>query len=115
MQTATLARNAALPPPAHLAGLHRHGLDPLVPRMRAPGMPARMTVEYQGGQSVRQLQKSWTGVSANLAEMHCDGSLQVDIGAACPRLSVVLEEVGGRFVVEPNGCCGQRASYESPQ
>jgi AraC-like DNA-binding protein len=74
-----------------------------------------MTLDYQGGHSARQLQKSWTGVSANLAEMHCDGSLDVDLGAACTQLSVVLEEVGGRFEVQSEGWRGQRASHDSPQ
>jgi AraC-like DNA-binding protein len=86
-----------------------------VARTRAPAIPPRTTLDYRGGHSVRQLQKSWTGVSANLAEMHCDGSLQVDLGAACPRLSVVLEEVGGRFEVQSDGWRGPRASHDSPQ
>jgi len=112
MQTATLARNPALPASARFALDY---LDQPAARVRASTMPPRMTLDYQGGQSVRQLQKSWTGVTANLAEMHCDGSLQVVLGSACPRLSVVLEEVGGRFEVRPDLPRGERASQNSPQ
>ena len=112
MQTVSLARNPALPPATHFAGLRWN---------RAPSRGARaatpsgMRLVYQGGNSVTQLQKSWTGVSANLAEMHCDGPLEVELGAACPRLSVALEEVGGRFEVKAEGRCGQTASYDSPR
>jgi AraC-like DNA-binding protein len=92
-----------------------NGLGRPTSRTRTPGMPTEMRLDYRGGQSVRQLQKSWTGVSANLAEMHCDGPLQVDLAAASPRLSVVLEEVGGRFEIRSDGWRGQRASHDNPQ
>ncbi len=114
MQTSTLPRNSALPPPTHLAGLRLNGIDKPA-RARASAMSARVALDYQGGHLVSQLQKSWTGVNANLAEMHCEGSLHVDLGAASPRLSVVLEEVGGRFAIESDGWRSQRASYDSAQ
>ena len=115
MQTATLARTSALPIPNHFVGLHWDGLDQPLSRARAPAMPAGMRLDYKGGHSIRQLQKSWTGVSADLAEMHCDGSLQVELGGASTRLSVVLEEVGGRFEVQSEGGRGLRALHDSPQ
>jgi AraC-like DNA-binding protein len=74
-----------------------------------------MKLEYRGGHSVTQLQKPWSGVSANLAEMHCDGSLEVDLRSAYPRLSVALEEVGGRFEIKTEGWRGQQLSHDSPR
>jgi AraC-like DNA-binding protein len=74
-----------------------------------------MRFDYQGGHSVTQMQRSWSGVSASLAEMHCDGPLHVDLGAARTRLSVALEEVGGRFEVRTDGWGGEPASHDSPQ
>ncbi len=115
MQTAALARNSALAAQAHFAGLRWNSLDRPLSRARPQAVPAPMALDYQGGHSVRQMQKSWTGVRANLAEMHCDGSLQVGLGAAFPRLSVVLEEVGGRFAIQPEGGHGPRVSQDSPQ
>lgn len=114
MQTATLARNSAHPPPTHVADL-RWDVRGHRARGRAPAAPARVTLDYRGGRSVRQLHKSWTGVSANLAEMHCDGSLHVDLGSAATRLSVVLEEVGGRFEVQSDGWRGALAAHDAPQ
>jgi AraC-like DNA-binding protein len=76
-------------------------------------MPAGLRLDYQGARSVRQAQKTWTGVIANLAEIRCDGSVQVELGGAAARLSVVLEEVGGRF--ETESWRGQRVPRESPQ
>lgn len=74
-----------------------------------------MRLEYQGARSVRQVQKSWTGVIANMAEIRGDGSVHADLGAAAARLSIVLEEVGGRFEIETEGWRGQRPPRESPQ
>jgi AraC-like DNA-binding protein len=114
MQIAALARNSPFPPATHFAGLRWNGLEHPLSRARTPSMAAGIRLDYQGGHSVRQLQKSWTGVGANLAEMHCGGSLHVDLGAGPARLSVVLEEVGGRFAIQSGGR-GQRTSHDSPQ
>ena len=114
MQTAALARNSAFPTATHFAGVRWNGLEQPLRRARAPAIPPAMRLDYQGGHSVRQLQKSWTGVSANLAEMHCDGPLRVDLGAGSPRLSVVLEQVGGRLGIQSGGR-GQRTSPDAPQ
>src|SRR5690349_18206233 len=114
MQTATLARNPAPPPRSHFAGLSRNDRRPMA-RAQALAMPCRTRLDYQGGHAVRQLQKSWSGMSANLAEMHCDGSLQVDLGGADTRLSVVLKEVGGHLEIRPAGARAQRASHDAAQ
>jgi AraC-like DNA-binding protein len=74
-----------------------------------------LRLDYQGARSVRQAQKAWTGVIANLAEIRCDGSVQVDLGGAAARLSVVIEEVGGRFDIETESRSGQGVSRDSPQ
>jgi hypothetical protein len=74
-----------------------------------------VTVDYEGGHSVRQLQKSWTGVSANLAEMRCDGPLHVDLSAPYARLSGVLEKVGGRFEIRLDGWDERPWRNNSPQ
>ena len=115
MQTATLARNSAPPPRTHFTGLRRNGLGAPLSRVHAAAMPERMPLDYEGGHSVRQLQKSWTGVSANLAEMHCDGALNVGLRATCTRLSVVLEEVGGRFEIQSEGWRRPRTAHDSAQ
>ena len=114
MQTAALARTTAFPPPSHFGRSGWKGLDP-VSRARAQAARAGMRLDYRGAHSVRQLEKSWIGLTANLAEMHCDGSLDVDLAASCPRLSVALEEVGGRLEVQSDRGRGQRLSHDSPR
>jgi AraC family transcriptional regulator len=115
MQTATLARTPALPTVNGFAGAPWRRLDAPSPRVRVPATPAAMRLDYQGARSVRQMQKSWTGVIANMAEIRGDGSVQVDLNAADPRLSVVLEEVGGRFSIETEGWRGQPVPRDAPQ
>jgi len=115
MQITTAARNSARILPAQVSVAPWNGLDGPLSRGQAPAMPCGMTLDYQGGHDLRQLRKSWTGVSANLAEMRSDGSLHVDLSAADPRLSVALEEVGGRFQIQSETWRGQWASHDSPQ
>jgi AraC family transcriptional regulator len=101
MQTATLARTSAPPPPpGRFARTPWTGVASSLSQMRAP---AGLKLEYRGARSARQVQKAWTGVIANLAEIRSERSVQVDLGAAAARLSVVIEEVGGRFVIESDG------------
>ena len=99
---------------APLAGLQSHVLSLSLPQRRASAKAATMTLSYQGGHSLRQWQKSWRGVSVNLAEMSCDGSLNVDLSASSARLSVVLKQVGGRFAVHSEAWHGQSVSGEAP-
>jgi AraC-like DNA-binding protein len=115
MQTATLARTSAHPAVNGFAGAPWGRLGAPSPRVRVPAAPAAMRLDYQGARSVRQMQKSWTGVIANMAEIRGDGSVQVELNAADPRLSVVLEEVGGRFSIETEGWRGQPVSRDAPQ
>jgi AraC-like DNA-binding protein len=115
MQITTAARNSARILLTQLPGAPWNGLGAPSSRARAPAKPAGMTLGYQGGHSVRELRKSWTGVSANLAEMRSDGSLHVDLGAAEARLSVALEEVGGRLQIQSESWRGQWVSHDSPQ
>src|SRR5215469_69979 len=91
--------------------------DPLAPPAQAfdPTPPSANALDYQGGRPVRQFQKSWRGMSANLAEVRCDGNLHVDLGEDDARLSVVLEEVGGRFEVRARTLPGQALPLGSPQ
>ncbi len=86
--------------PNDLAGLRRYGIG--ASAARRPPMPA-IVLDYRGGHDVKQWQKSWTGVRANLAEMTCDGHLDVELGSDSTRLSVVLEEVGGRLLIQWKG------------
>jgi AraC family transcriptional regulator len=88
--------------PAPLGGRQSHALASSLPQERAPAIPATTAPSYQGGHSLRQQQKSWSGVNASVAQMHCDGDLHVDLGADAARLSVVLEEVGGRMEIRAN-------------
>jgi len=107
MNIAIAARDRTELPRGHLAGLQLKRLVP--PKAPAFGAttPAEMALDYQGGQSVQLRQKSWSGVSASVAQMHCDGALYVDLGADAARLSVVLEEVGGRLEIRSKDGRGQ--------
>lgn len=98
MDMPTAARTAEIPHD-HLASTRSICPTP----KREPGfkeaMPAAPALNYEGGRSVDQRRKSWSGVSASMAQMHCDGELCVDLSAEAARLSVVLEEVGGRIEI----------------
>jgi AraC family transcriptional regulator len=115
MQTATLVRIPAQRTADGFADARwsRRATPPQ--RQRPATAPAAIRLDYAGGHAVRQLQKSWSGVSANLAEMRCEGPLDVDLTAAWPRLSVALEEVGGRFEIRSEAGRGQRRSADGPQ
>lgn len=102
-------------PPGRVAGPRWNVLDPAL--LRPPGQaPAAGTaLTYQGAHSLRQQQKSWSGMSASIAEMRCDGSLHVDLSGARTSLSVTLEEVGGRFTILSNGWRIQSSPRDSAQ
>src|ERR1700693_3801608 len=108
MNFAAIARDRAELPRGHLVSLPLNRLVPAkVKAFAAAPTPAGMTLHYQGARSVRQRQKLWNGVSANIAQVHCDGELYVDLGADAARLSVVLEEVGGRIEIRSNDWRGR--------
>ena len=107
MSIAIATRNRIEPPRGHLAGLHLNRLAPAKAQPFDAATPAEIALDYQGGRSVQQRQKSWSGVSASIAQMHCDGELYVDLGADAARLSVVLEEVGGRLEIRSKDGRGQ--------
>ncbi len=106
MNIATATRNRAEPPRGEFARVQLNRLAASKTAVVTATTPAGITLNYQGG-SGRQWQKSWTGVSASFAQMQCDGWLYVDLGADSARLSVVLEEVGGRLDVRSKDCRGQ--------
>jgi AraC family transcriptional regulator len=108
MNIATVARDRAELPPGHLVGApSKHRPAPAKGRVFGAAAPSGMTLNYEGARAVRQRQKSWSGVSASIARMHCDGELYVDLGSEAARLSVVLEEVGGRIEIRSNNCRSQ--------
>jgi AraC family transcriptional regulator len=62
--------------------------------------------DYQGGEMLCQTNRCWSSVSASLAEIRCDRSMRIGLGADCTQLSILLEEVGGRtsMRIEPAPC-----------
>ena len=81
-----------------LAGNPRGNRDASAPAQLAPGSAATPT-EYHGGQFVGSYRKSWTGLTANIAELRCDGHLDVNLRSAQTMLSVILEVVGGQLEI----------------
>jgi len=73
-----------------------------------------LALDYRGGRNVHQRQRSWSGMRANLAEMHCDGHLDVELGSDSTRLSVVLEQVGGRLSIQLKDRVPQRRAAAQP-
>jgi len=112
MRTASVARH-----PAFLNGrtprLHRLIAISSSPRLADPAKLAATALAYQGARSVTIFRKSWTGISAQLAEIRCDGLLEVDLTADQTRLSVVLEEVGGRLEVRALCLPARSAAHET--
>ena len=107
MSIAIATRNRIEPLRGHLAVLHLKRLAPAKAAGPDAAAPAEMALDYQGGHSVQQRQKSWSGVRASIAQVHCDGALHVDLAADAARLSVVLEEVGGRVEIRSKDGRGQ--------
>jgi AraC family transcriptional regulator len=77
------------------------------------GLDATMP-EYRGARLVRHQQKSWTGVTAHIAELRCEGALHVDLGSDSAMLSVVLDEVGGRMDIRSKACRDRSPSHQGP-
>ena len=109
MFTARVLRAAPLVAPGRLAGVGWKAVAPPSPRTWPGTAPHERPLCYQGARVIARHRKSWTGVSATLAEIRCDGPLHVDLSAASTMLSVVLEEVGGRFETRARSWCGRPA------
>jgi AraC family transcriptional regulator len=77
-------------------------LIPQPPRSAIPIWKRPNTPNYLGGRLVRQHHRTWSGVGALLIEVMCDGQLDADLNADCTRLSIFLEEVGGRVEIRQN-------------
>jgi AraC family transcriptional regulator len=107
MIIATAAHDRVEPAPGRLVSMRlNRRLSPAKARASGAATPGAMMLNYLGARAVRQRQKSWSGVTASIAQMHCDGELYVDLGADAARLSVVLEEVGGRIEIRSNNWRG---------
>jgi AraC family transcriptional regulator len=113
MYTATVARRPVEFPPQCLPGFQWSARRSPA-RPSEPAKPDAATPSYQGGHVVRRQHKSWTGVSANIVELRCDGDLHVDLGSESTRLSVVLEEVGGRMHIRSKAFRAPSASLDVP-
>jgi AraC family transcriptional regulator len=70
---------------------------------------------YHGAFRIERRHKSWSGVSASVAEMRCDGNLRVDLDVDATRLSVVLEEIGGPFEVSSRNWRNNTTLREFPR
>jgi AraC family transcriptional regulator len=70
---------------------------------------------YNGGWVVKRQQRSWSGVSAIITEVRCDGYLQVDLKSEWTRLSMMLEEVGGRIEIRSKPWRGRSTSHDGPR
>jgi AraC-like DNA-binding protein len=104
MHTATSTREMPERSPRDLIGWRWDAPHRPLAGVAVPALPAAIAPSYEGGKAARQLQKSWSGIGANVTEIVCDGHLHVDFGTRAATLSVVLEEVGGHFeVLTKNG------------
>lgn len=115
MQVTTVTPESLRLFPERIAVWRPHRLCPPPSQFPKPGMSPAMRLVYEGGRSLRMGQKSWSGAEAAVAEMHCDGPLRVDLSAPSARLSVVLDQAGGRFEIQSDGWRGQSASIDIPQ
>ena len=52
------------------------------------------TPDYTGGAILRWGKKAWSGVSAVLTDLKCDGEIEANISTRTARLSVMLEQIG---------------------
>jgi AraC-like DNA-binding protein len=63
------------------------------PRWREAAAPT-----YSGGTILQRFQKTWSHLSATVDHVESEESLDIQIETTVPRISVVLEEVGGRLI-----------------
>ena len=52
------------------------------------------TPDYTGGAISGRAKKAWSGISATLIDLKCDGEIEANIGTRTARLSVMLEQIG---------------------
>jgi len=61
---------------------------------------------YCGADSIERRERSWSGALAFIAEVYGKGELKIEMPAGTPRLSVMLEEVGGHVEIGRSGHMG---------
>jgi AraC family transcriptional regulator len=115
MPSATSIQDPAEVARGHLARIPENGHAVFATNGPSPTDAAAFALKYQGAIAVKQQQKSWTGVSANLAQVLCSGPLHVDLLADKARLSVVLEEVGGSLEVRATNMRTDHEADRLPQ
>jgi AraC-like DNA-binding protein len=115
MHTAAVVRNSAEFPSRRFSSLQWSAIGSSSARPSETAVPEATALVYQGGQVVKWQQKSWTGVSADIADVRCDDYVRVDLRSECTRLSVMLEEVGGRVEIRPKPWRGRSTSQDAPR
>src|SRR5712672_3702615 len=115
MHTATVVQHPALFPSRRWSNLQWGALGSLSARPSETATLEATTLDYQGGRVVRWQQKSWTGVSARITEVRCDEDFHVDLGSEWTRLSVMLEEVGGRVEIRQKPWRCRSTSQDAPR
>src|SRR5262249_16637498 len=70
-------------------------------RISEPVAPKNAAVTYDGGKVIRQAQRSWSGISAVVSDVRCDGNLCLDFDRDRTTLSASLDEVGSRLEIRP--------------
>ena len=95
--------------------LHSEQISPRLGNARCLTPAIAIAQTCEGGHVVRQRQKSWGGVSAQLVEISCGGNLRIGLGTGSTTLCAVLEEVGGRFTVRAKNQCVQDMPHERPR
>lgn len=79
---------SSLPPRPAASSPNCFGTDPVV---------------YHGGVITQRYRRIWSNVSATLDYVEAEHSMRVEIDPSSARISVVLEVVGGKFVVDAAG------------
>src|SRR3981189_458271 len=115
MHTAAVVRNSAEFPSRRFSSLQWSAIGSSSARPSETAVPEATALVYQGGQVVKWQQKSWTGVSADIADVGCEDYVRGDLRSACTRLSGMLEEVGGRVEIRPKPWRGRSTSQDAPR
>src|SRR6267143_1584250 len=110
MHTAAVVQESAEFPSRRFSSLPWSAIGSSSARPSEAAVPEATALVYQGGQVVKWQRKSWTGVSADIADVRCDDYVRVDFRSEWTRLSVMLEEVGGRVEIRPKPWRGQSTS-----